>query len=167
MEQFDATRRTFWTSTIAALAFPAILTALWCYWFSTNLPIPTDGPPSDAFVEGVVNLLPLSLILLWAGIKVWAISQGELTIYVGEDWIRLPGFGKVETRDIESVQPHQSSGETSVKVIMKKKSRIAGKEATISPHEYQRGHELVCLLLQFQGTNTLSGGLDGDNCSET
>ena len=167
MEQFDATRRTFWTSIIAALAVPAVLTALWCYWFSTKLPIPNGGPPSDAFVDGIFNLLPLSLILLWAGIKVWAISQGELTIYVGDGWIRLPGIGKVETSDIESIQPHLSSGETSVKVVIKKKSRLAGKEATISPHEYQRGHELVSLVLQLRGTNMLSGGPDGDNCTQT
>ena len=139
---------------VTTLAYPAILTAIWCYWFTTILPIPKDGPPSDEFVEGLFGLLSLSLILLWAGIKVWAISKGELTICLGEDWIRLPVFGEVKTSDIESVQPYQSSGETSAKVIMKKKSPIAGKEVTISPLHYKRGHELVSLLLQLQGTNT-------------
>jgi hypothetical protein len=125
------------------------------------LPIPEDGPQSDAFVEGIVNLLPLSLILLWGGIKVWAISKGELTIYVGDDWIRLPVFGEVQTSEIESIRPFLSSGETSVKVVMKKSSRLAGKEATIRPREYQRGHELVGLLLQLRGTAAPSRGSCG------
>ena len=137
--------------TIRVMTIPGLATALWLYQLFKLIPLSEANFTSNEFFNVFFCGPFLALYLLWKGIEVWEIANGELTISLGRSWIHLPNLGKVESSELQCVRSSTRFDNLVFDFTLRNPSRFLPKSRTVHPNNYENTHELLNLLNEFCG----------------